>query len=67
MIKKDTFLKATAKTQRETLYDEIQEMKQILADLKKGMKLSSFTGGFVAVFTAVGGFTLINYIRKIGG
>ena len=67
MIKKDTFLGATAKIQRETLYDEIQEIKTSISSLKKGLHVSSFFGGFAAVFTAVGGWTVVNYFRKMGG
>ena len=50
-MEKTTFLKATAKVQREILFDEIQ-------GLKKGLRISAFFGGFTAMFTLYGGIFL---------
>ena len=66
-MEKETFLKAPAKTQREVLFDDLQEIKGHLKVIKHGVHLSSFLGGFVAVFAACGGYGLINYLKKIGG
>ena len=46
-MEKATFLQASAKVQREILFDEIQ-------GLKKGLKVSAFLGGFTSVFVTMG-------------
>lgn len=63
---KHTFLRATAKTQRELLFDEMREVRADLKGFKKGLHLSAFAGGFVAIFAACGGYTLIEYFRRVG-
>lgn len=67
-MNKDTFRNAPARTQREILFDDIQEIKDSLKSSKKHNVIAAFSGGFVAVFAACGGYTLLNYMKiKVGG
>jgi len=67
-MKKETFIKAPAKVQREILFDDLQEIKyHVKKDRGKHM-IAAFSGGFTAVFAACGGYTLIQYLKlKFGG
>ena len=65
-MEKSTFLKATAKVQREYMFDEILEIKKHVTTLKQRLHISAFVGGFIAVFTACGGYAVINYFKLLG-
>lgn len=58
-MEKATFLKATAKVQRELLFDGIADIHLKLDSIKKGLQRRAFSGGFVAVFVVAGGFGLV--------
>lgn len=52
---KSTFLKAKASVQREIMFD-------MICDLKKGLKVSAFLGGFTSVFVTFGAAILAKFI-----
>lgn len=67
-MEKATFKQATAKLQREFLFDEIQELKDHYKESKRKNMVAAFSGGFTAVFAACGGYSIIQYLKlKFGG